>query len=280
MRNVIPLKPAHPDVQGPVPAYGPKIPWRIVVPILSLLLLLGGGYWLRRERQLDHHRSELKAAHASLDFVAERYRALRQRLDAWILEAATRPNAPYLDPRLHIERLHKGKGLYLRIPLKAARTQQSLLHAVQTASADSIPSCLGVSPGSVSDLYAKGNFLMPSWIERVDHTRNPVRLRVMDDELRRRARRDLPRVADLLKSDWFMLVLQHGENRRDNPVDVHIWGLRPTTHLLSTTIQADGMLVTAHNDINGRAPSRPQSEVKVGRGAANDCSIAAQLQKL
>mgnify|MGYP007083597041 CR=1 FL=1 len=280
MPNVIPLKPARPDVEGPVPSYGPQIPWRWILPAIVLVVAVGGGYWLRRQQQMNALRLELKEAHASLKSIAEPYRDLREQLEQWIAQAASGSLKPYVDPRLQLEKLHKGKGLYLRVPLAVAKDSRAVQHAIELSESDSIPSCLGLNPELASQLYVKGNFLMPDWIASVDVTENPVRLRVMDDELARRARRDAPKVAEILKSEWFLLVLQHGENRRDAPVDVHLWSLSPKAHLLSATIHANGMIVTARNDISGKPALAKKAEVKVGKGAANDCSIAAQLQSL
>lgn len=280
MPNVIPLKPARPDIEGPVPSYGPRVPWRWIVPILTLTLLGAGGYWLRRQAQMNSLRQEIKAAHAALNPVAKPYLALTQKIEQWTLDAIAKPVTKHIDPRLDLNKLHKGQGIYLRVPLKLAKSKQDLHQAIAAAEDDSLASCLGIKPGLVSDLFAKGNFLRPAWITRVDTSNNPVRLRVMDDELVQRSKRDLPVITELLKSEWFMLVVQHGDNRRDAPVDVHLWGLSPKVHLLSATVQANGLIVTARNNLAPGAPRMGATKVKVGTGAANDCSIATQLQQL
>lgn len=281
MPNVIPLKPARPDVEGPIPPYRPRVPWRWILPILTLALLGGGGYWLRRQTQMNSLREQLKTAHAALTPVAEPYLALTQQIEQWTLKATATPIKQHVDPRLDLNKLHKGRGIYLRVPLKNVKSSQGLHQAIEAYEGDSLASCLGLKPGLVSDLVAKGNFLRPEWITRVDSSNNPVRLRVMDDELVRRSRRDLPVISELLKSEWFMLVVQHGDNRRDAPVDVHLWGLKPKVHLLSTTVQANGLIVTARNSLKPGTPRvGSTSEVKVGTGAANDCSIASQLKLL
>jgi hypothetical protein len=102
--------------------------------------------------------------------------------------------------------------------------------------------------------------------------------RVVAEELKQRSQRDLPFVAEALKAQWFLLVLEPGENRREAPVDVYLWELRSDALLLSARTQADGVLVSARIAVGGTKPGQYAS----GRqsGAAEDCSIAANLRAI
>jgi hypothetical protein len=103
--------------------------------------------------------------------------------------------------------------------------------------------------------------------------------------LSRRIRADLPSVLGLTRSDWFMLVLQEGENRRDAPVRVFLWGLGQRGAgpelLLRARVQSQGVLLTTRilsKDMPERAPQQDPERARAG--AANDCSIAGQLKAL
>jgi hypothetical protein len=91
---------------------------------------------------------------------------------------------------------------------------------------------------------------------------------------------DLPAVLNMLHEDWFLLVLQQGENRRDDPVDVFLWDMRSSQQLLRGRVQAVGVLLSARiqsKDAPG-GPHMTPDQVEVG--AANDCSIAAKIKQL
>ena len=71
----------------------------------------------------------------------------------------------------------------------------------------------------------------------------------MDLELR--GKRDLPNLMAQIDSDYFLLVLQRGESRREEPVDVFLWDLRKDILLLSMRTVANGKLVPVR--LAGRA---------------------------
>jgi hypothetical protein len=142
---------------------------------------------------------------------------------------------------------------------------------------DAITRCLGVAPASARSLYALRGFLGPELVERANATTDVMGLRVIDDELRRRIARDLPPVGNLLRSDWFLLVLERGENRRDHPVDVYLWDLHSDRQLLAVRTRADGVLVPVRIAMPG-AGNAPRPAASTG--GANDCSIAAQVKEL
>jgi len=143
---------------------------------------------------------------------------------------------------------------------------------------DAIARCLGLSPLPTAELFARGTFLEKSWIAQAHDADNIMRLRVVAEELRQRSTRDLPFVTEALTAEWFMLVLERGENRRDAPVDAYVWDLRTNKLLLSTRAKAEGSLVAARIAIGGVKPGNYATGAQTG--AAQDCSIAGQLRAL
>jgi hypothetical protein len=90
---------------------------------------------------------------------------------------------------------------------------------------------------------------------------------------------DVPVVVSMLQADWFMLVLQQGENRRDAPVDVFLWDLRRNRPLMRARIQGRGLLVPVRAHFEG-VPSAPAAHRSLTSGAAQDCSIASQIRAM
>lgn len=273
------LRPARPHSSEERPAYLPRIPWKW---ILLGVVLVGGvvGWWQWTQHQkAEALRSDiLRAYDAQVAPMGERYRAFRSKLETWTTQAAQRPPRQHVDARLKISALHRGQGLYLRVPTKAARSADTLAAAARAMELDAIPRCLAIAPISARGIWEMGGVLEPSWRDGARDASGVMRLRVLDDELARRSSRDLPVLANMMRSQWFLLVLQNGENRRDHPVDVFLWDLRRDQQLLAVRVQARGLLVPARIHVEGAPPS-PRVEHRQS-GGAHDCSIAAQVKEL
>jgi hypothetical protein len=89
----------------------------------------------------------------------------------------------------------------------------------------------------------------------------------------------LPAVLNMMRSDWFLLVLQQAETRHDEPVDVFLWDMRTGTQLLRGRVQPHGVLLSAHiamkdANLRGATPGERSGTM------ADDCAIAAQIKQL
>ncbi|QQR91567.1 MAG: hypothetical protein IPJ88_07555 [Myxococcales bacterium] len=279
MNDIADLKPARPDAGLDVQAYKAKIRWRLVLPITGLVLVFALGYWWRERRATDAFREKIYQAHASLAVVSKPYRQLRSEIEAQLLKLSKDAPKERVDERLNLSALHQGKGLYIRVPLEAIRDARAIEEAIVGQERDSIPSCLGLDPSMGKYFYQKGSFLLPNWLKRIEGSYNKITLRTAEEELKRRSKQDLDKVAEMLKSDWLLLVIQHGDNRRDAAVDVRLWDLRAKQVLLQARVQANGMLIPARNAV-GSIERSGVNKVIIGKGAANDCSIATQLKEL
>jgi hypothetical protein len=275
------LVPARPHTHDESAAYMPRIPWRYVILGVLSLVVVGGGYWLKEQRKTRDLRAAILRVHETeLAQAREAYAGLRNKLESLVLSAAQTVPENFVDPRLNIPGLRSGNGLYLRLMAADAKNKEGIARGAKAMEPDNIGNCLGVTAPSVRGLYEKGEFLTPQWISEVKKLRDVMSLRVQDEVLSRHIRSDLPSVLGLLRSDWFMLVLQEGPNRRDAPVDVFLWDLRHGESLLRAHLQSRGVLLTTRILSKG-APAAPAlSEQERNGGAANDCSIAAQLKEM
>jgi hypothetical protein len=271
------LKPARPDTHGDErKGYMPYLPWRWIGGVGLFLVLSIGTCHIRDKQETEALRATvLKAYEGDLGPVAKRYQELVAKLRTDTAGAAAQASAAtYIDPRLKFDALRSGRGLYLRISAEKARQE---LRSVE-AEPDAIARCLGLAPEPVAELLSKGSFLEQDWIARAHEADSVLRLRVVAEELRQRSQRDLPFVAEASLADWFLLVLERGENRRDAPVDTYLWDLPRNKLLLSTRARASGGLVTARIQVAGGKPGHYGSGAQTG--AAQDCSIASQMRTL
>ncbi len=275
------LVPARPHVDAEAAAYMPRIPWRWVILGSLSVVVVTGGYWLKEQRKASDLRVAILRVHETeLAEARQAYASLRGKLEGLVLSAAQKAPDSFADPRLNIGGLRSGNGLYLRLSSTEAKTKAGIESGAKRMDPDNIASCLGLQPSSARGLYEKGEFLTAHWIAEVKKLRDVMSLRVQDEVLSRHIKADLPSVLGLLRTDWFMLVLQEGANRRDAPVDVFLWDLRHGEQLLRAHVQSRGILLTTRVLSKDAPPAPRLPEADRTGGAANDCSIAAQLKEL
>lgn len=274
------LRPARPELEGGKrPGYMPKLPWKWIGGI-GLFLTLSIGTCQMRDRQevkalktalLDSHRSQLGP-------LVKRHQEILEKVYRNTRGAAQRKPETFVDPRLKLDALGSSPGLYLRIKVKDAHSKEQIDSASLDMQPDAIGRCLGLTTLPFPELYAKGTFLEARFIKQAEDADSVMKLRVVAEELRQRSQRDLPFLVEALKVQWFLLVLEPGDNRRDAPVDVYLWDLRSDALLLSARTQADGVLVSARIAVGGTKPGQYASGTQ--SGAAQDCSIAANLRAI
>lgn len=274
------LKPARPDVRDERPSYLPRLPWRWILSIGLFLTLSIGTCQIRDRQETEALRATVfKSYDEQLKPLAERYQAIASSVRTNTAGAAARAKADtYVDPRLKLDALGGGKGLYLRVKAASVTSAEQVASASLDMEPDAIARCLGLAPALVPELFARGAFLEKDWMDRAREADSVLKLRVVAEELKQRSARDLPFLAEALGAQWYLLVLERGDNRRDAPVDVYLWDLRSNKLLLSTHAQAEGSLVAARIAVGGVKPGNYASGAQTG--AAQDCSIAAQLRAL
>lgn len=258
----------------------PRVPWALILLGVLGIGMLAGGYWFKQRQRARELRAQILRVHEyELEEPIRRYQGFRDRLEQWIQRAAWSAPREHVDPRLRIAGLRAGSGLYLRLYARDAKTKRGIDEGARAMDADAIASCLGLAPASARGLWERGAFLMPAWAKQVRKEESVMRLRVIDEMLARNIRSDLPSVLALTRSQWFMLVLQQGATRRDDPVDVFLWDVKRDELLLRARIQARGLLVPMRIAAPG-APPGPRAPAELTSGAATDCSIASHLKAL
>jgi len=272
------LKPATPSTPEAA-AYMPRIPWRWIVLGTTFFATVVTGYTLKEKNKADTLRQQILSVHEEqLEPAKKRYREFRDKIEGLVLQAGAEAEPKtIIDPRLNLGGLRAGRGLYLRVPKDQAADEAKLEASARAMDSDAITKCMGLTAVSARGLYEQGAFLENDWAEETREQEGVMELRVADEVLARHIKADLPSVLGLLRSNWFLLVLQTGDNRRDAPVDVYLWDLATTDLLLRTRIQARGALLKAHILSEGA----PRGALELGNdGASHDCSIAAQLLAL
>lgn len=275
------LRPARPEVVDDAAGYMPRIAWRFVLlGAVSLAAVIGGYKWKERVKADEVRAAIVRVHEEELGEARSAYKALRDKVERLVLSAAQARPDTLVDPRLHLPGLRSGHGLYLRLQLTDAQTKQGIENGAKVMEPDMIASCMGLLPPSARGLYEKGVVLTDAWLAQAKRQTQVMHLRVQEEVLSRHIRADLPSVLGLTRSDWLMLVLQEGKDRRNFPVRVFLWDLRRDQPLLQARVQSQGALISTRV-LSKDAPYSPKlsEEAKSGSGAA-DCSIASQLKQL
>lgn len=277
------LKPARPDIdEEEGKSYAPRFPWKWLLLVIGGVGGLFAFYYIRQDRRQEALRQQMLMLHETqLSELSERYLGFRHRLETWAMEAAEAGEPEtWVDPRLNIAGLRSGEGLYLRIPADWADDPDRIEGAAMAMEPDAITRCMGIAPMSARGLYEKGHFLTPEWVDQIREEPDMMQLRVFDDQLGRHIQVDAPVVLSMMQADWFLLILQQGDNRRDHPVDVYLYDLRENRQLLRTRIQGRGLLVPVRLRFEGVNPAPAPGRPQVRSGGATDCSIASQIRAL
>lgn len=262
-------------------SYAPRIRWKIIA---VLVVVVGGAYLAHRWQQVrraDAFRSTILRTYATqLAPTAQRAYELGGRIEQWAQEAAQRGSPPsFIAEDFDWLKLRESAVLYLRLRPEEATSAAKIRKASAGFERDGIASCLGIDTASLKSFYARMAFLDPEGLERLRHTEDMWKLRVHQDELKRRAERDMPALQRMLTSRYVWLVLQNGIDRRQHPVDVFVWRLPEGRLVLRTRIDAEGSLLHAHIG-SGRRTSNADNAVSsnAATNSAQDCAIAAALK--
>ncbi len=273
------LRPARPDVENERPAYMPKVAWKWIFGVGSFMAMSVAVYQIREHQEANVLREDLvNARNKELAPIIKQYESVSEKVRRLTREAARKPRTEtVVDPRLRLDALGSGKGLYLRLTESQIPQAGNLDEVEFDPAPDAIGRCLGLDPVPAGEVLARGSFLSDEWFKQVEAAGSVMRLRVVAEELRQRSERDLPFVVDAIDAQWFMLVIERGETRRTGPVDVYLWDLRNDELLLQTRTEASGALVAARIAVEGVKPGHYPSGAQTG--AAQDCSIASQLRQ-
>ncbi|MET0388406.1 MAG: hypothetical protein ABW321_20710 [Polyangiales bacterium] len=280
-KPVLRLVPARPpSSEQPTGSYLPRLPWRYLLIAGGILLAVVLAYTWRQEHKAAELRAHLThITGTELKEASAQAMAFRTEIERLTLAAAKQDTQTSVAPDFQLQDLRSGRGSYLRIPLAAASDVHAIADAAKVMEPDWIPSCLGLNPTTTRELYEVGEFLAPSFVRDLS-SKSVMQLRVMEDTVQRRRQTDLTNLLAATHSDWFMLVLQEGESRRDDPVRVFLWDLKRDTLLVRARVRSQGILLTTRIESQGITPSRTKPSDENGAPAANDCSIANALKKL
>lgn len=257
--------------------FAPNRRWGLVLAVLASI----AGFFLiqvyGRVRAREALREELLARYeAEAAPTADEVNQFITRLNDWVADAGREDAAPatFANEGFRWSEMHDWRGLYLRIEAEHTRDPATIATAAREMTRDAITRCLGVSPVSARGLYELAQFLEPAWVESIRTEEDTMTLRVLEDEMNRRLRRDVPLVRSMLRSHYFLLIVTRGGHSA-GIVDAYVYDLDRGVLLMSTRTRAGGRLIPVRiGESRGPWPS----ELDLSRSGAEDCSIAGALR--
>ena len=259
-------------------SFGPKIPWKWILLIGGLIVMIITVVQFGQARDLSALRARIIEVHENqIAPLSNRAMEFRERLEGLVTEAASADMTTAVNPRFRFSAIHNAQVIYLRIPAEAADSPESIREAALAAGSDSIGACLGIAPISLRGMYEADAPLRDDWIDEIREAEDRQRLESLDYQIGQHVQRDLPLLMTMVQSHLFMLVLERGSNRREHPVDVFLWDLRRDELLVKAQARSRGRLLSVRvRTAEGTAIREHRSGITTG---AVDCSIAQQLQR-
>lgn len=277
----------------PLPPDAEQVPrgirWGRILGVVLVVAVGVGGYWANEWRKTNALRAQILQAY---DRAVAAYRRpvarLDRRLADLVISAAAEPwRGDHHDPIFRVEALGKGRGIYVRVPRAAARDRETLHRAARRQHSDAVAGCLAVNPALYGRLLVLGDVVAPDFRKKILEADGVTRLRALDQDFVLRAQRDLPRLADVLRPDWLIAILEGGPApTQGSPAgeaawagpEVHVWDLHRGRELLRLrpTLAAD--VVNVRWSGQGAVPSKAPTDPTV-LNTVHDCSIASAIRE-
>lgn len=265
----------EPDLSD-VDRVGRGIRWSRIVAIVVLVATVSGAYLFNEWRKTNALRVEVLTAY---DRAVRAYRRPLVHLDDAVADrvvaAAKEPwRGDSHDPIFRVSALTHGQGIYVRLPRDAAGSRDAVRRAARKQHSDAIGGCLAVNPALYGRLLVLGEIVAPEFRKKILEADSVTRLRALDQDFVLRAQRDLPHLAEVLRPDWMLLVLEGGAAR----AEVHLWDLHRGRELLRLRPNIEAEVVNVRWQGRGVVPSKMPADPTV-TNTIQDCAIASAIRE-
>jgi hypothetical protein len=257
----------------------PRIQWRFWLPVLSVVIGFPLVWMLMRARELDQRRDALLREHgARTGEIAPRYRVLREHVETAIMSSVGVYQGSHRDPTLTWEALSQAPTLYARTRLGEIHDRGDLAASIRHRYADQLMPCLGLEFTWARELFDKGAFLLPSYVDTVRGADTPERILALRSDLLGRLRRDRAFIEEALTRRYLVLAVDEARLSIEGPTRIYVYDLNDGRPLLRARNGGDSVVLVPFR-IAG-LPGPPASAPR-GRGPSvnqHDCSAAQAVR--
>lgn len=260
----------------------PRIRWRFWIPILMVVAIFVVAYFVSEARRTKRLRAQLLAEHALLtEPLAPPYRQLRHRIERLTYSVVGPWQGTYVAPGFTFAELTREPVLYGRVRLGEIHRIEDVDPSIRHRYPDQVAACLGVEVNLVRELFAKGDFLMPSYVDSVRRIESDDRLAALRQDLQFRLRRDTPDLVLWSRRRYFVLAMDEAAVSIDGATRVYIWDLRNEQVVLRARSQGTETVILpvriAGLPGGGRPVPPPTARFTVSQ---HDCAVATVVREL
>lgn len=257
----------------------PKVNWRFWGPVLTVLVVFPSVWLYLRHRDLEARRAELLREHATLTgTLAPRYNTARDRIEASILRSVGPYEGDLRDPAFTWEALSRESVLYARTRLGEIHDRADLAASVRHRYADQLLACLGVEFVWAREVFDKGAFLRPAYVDSVRGADTPERVNALRADLRVRMQRDREFISQGLERPYLVLAVDEGRISIEGPTRVYVYDLRDGRPLLRTRGEGNDLVLVPFRIAGLPAPAPGSARGPSPNVSQHDCAIANSVR--
>jgi len=253
----------------------PKIKWRFWLPVLAILVAFPLLWGIKRDREARRMREQLLREHAALTArLGPDYLAARRFIEASALEAVGPYAGDFRDPSLTLEGMTRAPVLYGRLRVHEVHAPADVAASIRHRYPDQVSSCLGLETLFARELFDKGAFLLPSFVDAVRGANSTERLHALREDLIFRLRRDTAMLVEHLRRPYLVLVVDEARASVDGPTRVYVYDLPARRLLLRARGEGTDVRVIPFR-MAGLPSPPPRARPLTGSSVSgHDCSVA------
>lgn len=251
--------------------FAPRVNWRFWAPVLVVVLGFPIIWTQRKQAEANRRRSLLLREHATLTAsIAPPYLQMRERVLRWTAEGVGAYAGDMRDPAFSWDAFVADRALYGRVRVHEVHDQATALRSLQHRYPDQLTPCLGVEVTFARQVFEKGEFLLPSFVQAVRDSDDATRLHALREDLLFRLRRDTAALVDASRRRYFILGVDEGRASVQGATRVFVFDLQSGRPMLRARGLGDD-LVFIPFQIHGSP--RPVGRMPTPGLSQHDCSV-------
>ena len=259
----------------------PQIKWRFWAPVLAVLVAFPLVWGIKRDREARRLRERLLREHTALTAtLGPDYRALRQFIEVSAFEAIGPYAGDLRDPDLTLEGISREPVLYGRVRVHEVHAPADVAASIRHRYPDQLSACLGVEHLLARELFDKGAFLLPSFVDAVRGADSSERLHALREDLIFRLRRDTTLLVNHLRRRYLILAVDEARASIDGPTRVYVYDLPARRVVLRARGEGSDVRVIPFQMVGLPSPP-PRAHPFTGDSVSgHDCSIANATRRV
>ena len=280
-----------------------QIPWGVVLAVASVLSLGALFYYYNYSKSYNAEKARiLKDRRALSDEIGDEYGTLREKIEGWTVEDATKPYpGDAIDPEGKRLGWRERPSIYLRLRVADAQTLEMVHANSKLGTFDGLSSCLlhvkgSYGPWTYGEVIGRAEMLGSDFINDVRETTNDLRLKNLAFALDHYKNDDFPRAREAIRMAEYAVValdedppsipqtsLAYGADASieqkissvAHPIRLYVYRLGDSKELMRVRRTPDAEVVQVQGD-----SMVPAAGLELRRAQALSCAMANEALEL